>query len=782
MRNVLAALVAVAAVGAVVWFGWTSLSVRTAPREVGPGAPDVLAAFVDAFNAGDDQAMTDLVHPDDRVGLDGLLNATATMRTELDLAGVALILREVDEGESRATASTTVSVTLADLPGPTDTPGDAPATEDGTAAPTDPSPTATAAPSAAPSTTEATRDPTPGAGRDVGSLAWTASIEAIRRRSGWFVQVDRASLHPQLTGTTTFVRREVDTPRASILAADGTPLTVHGDLETLGIEPGQVRDEAVLRERWAEVLPQSVALLDEVLARDDLVPTWFYPVVSLPSADVDAAWSRLRTLPSVIRTTADDPGATATTTTAQHVLGSVGAPGEGALAEELGVAPDAVVGLNGLERVFEDRLVGSETVQVVLETAEGVLVEELGEAQVDPSSPVTTSLDTRIQAAVEAALQGVENQVAVVAVRTDGGIAASASRPLAGYNRAWEGTYPPGDMFMPITAATLVRSGRDLDTPVECPAEASRSGAVATSPRPLSGDVRLRQALAAGCDTSLAILGADLAPESLVDMAAEFGWDEAPTLPLAAATPTFPTPGDTAETVRAAIGQARVETTPLHLATVGAELLSGDRLTPWLVGDDAVDPRRIPIDTSGLVDVARAAAVDGSGATISTRDVGIIVGTAPVTGADTVHSWALMLVDDVGIAVLVEDSGGDLDLVRRIGRRVEAELAARGPAATPNPQPGTTEPTPQPGTTEPSPQPGTTESTPQPGATDSSTAPTEPTPSTTDPPTPTTPVPTPTAVEAPTAAGPRGAPVVGDRIANGRRPTPTSSSPDRGSP
>lgn len=762
MRNVIAALVAVAAVGAVVWFGWTSLSVRTAPREVGPGAPDVLAAFVDAFNTGDDQAMTDLVHPDDRVGLDGLLDATATMRTELDLADVALILREVDEGESRATASTTVSVTLADLPGPTGTPGDAPATEDGTAAPTDPSPTATGAPSAA--ATEATPDPTPDAGRDVGSLAWTASIEAIRRRSGWFVQVDRASLHPQLTGTTSFVRREVDTPRASILAADGTPLTVHGDLETLGIEPGQVRDEAVLRERWAEVLPQSVDLLDEVLAGDDLVPTWFYPVVSLPSAEVEAAWSRLRTLPGVIRTTADDPGATATTTTAQHVLGSVGAPGEGALAEELGVAPDAVVGLNGLERVFEDRLVGSDTVQVVLETAEGVAVEELGEAQVDPSSPVTTSLDTRIQAAVEAALQGVEDQVAVVAVRTDGGIAASASRPLAGYNRAWEGTYPPGDMFMPITAATLVRSGRDLDTPVECPAEASRSGAVATSPRPLSGDVRLRQALAAGCDTSLAILGADLAPESLVDMAAEFGWEEAPTLPLAAATPTFPTPGDTAETVRAAIGQARVETTPLHLATVGAELLSGDRLTAWLVGDDAVDPRRIPIDTSGLVDVARAAAVDGSGATISTRDVGIIVGTAPVTGADTVHSWALMLVDDVGIAVLVEDSGGDLDLVRRIGRRVEAELAARGPAATPTPQPGTTEPTPQP------------------GATDSSTAPTEPTPSTTDRSTPTTPVLTPTAAEAPTAAGPRGAPVVGDRIPAGRRPTPTSSSPDRASP
>ncbi len=728
MRNVIAALVAVAAVGVVVWFGWSSLSARTTTQEAGPGAPDVLAAFVDAFNAGDNQAMTDLVHPDDRVGLDGLLDATTTMRAELDLTDVELILREVDEGEARATASTTVSVTLGNLPGPT-------ATEDGGSTPT--------------------ADATAGRGEDVGSLAWTASLRAIERRSGWFVQADRSSLHPNLTGTTAFVRREVDTPRASILAADGTPVTVHGDLETLGIEPGQVRNEAVLRERWAEVLPQSVDLLDEALSRDDLVPTWFYPVVSLPSAEVEAAWSRLRTLPSVIRTAADDPGATATTTTAQHVLGSVGAPGEGALAEELGVAPDAVVGLSGLERVFEDRLVGSETVRVALETAEGVLVEELGEAQVDPSSPVTTSLDAEVQAAVEASLQGIEDPVAVVAVRTDGGIAATASRPLAGYNRAWEGKYPPGDMFMPVTAATLVRSGRNLDTPTECPGEASRSGAVARSPRPLAGTVPLREALAAGCDTSLAILGADLAPDALVDMAGEFGWETAPMLPLAAATPTFPTPGDIAETVRAAIGQARVETTPLHLATVGAELLSGNRLTPWLVGDDAVDPQRIPIDTSGLVDVTRAAAVDGSGATISTRDVGIIVGTAPVTGADTVHSWALMLVDDIGIAVLVEDTGGDLDLVRRIGRRVESELAARGPAATP--------PTPEPSATDATPA-----TTPTPGATDG------PSPSSTSSPA------TPTAN--PTAAGAPAADDAAVRIPADAGSRPTSPHPSRASP
>lgn len=658
MRNVIAALVAVAAVGAVVWFGWTELAARTAPEEVGPSPDQVMTDFVAAFNAGDVEGMSELVHPDDQVGLDGLVDATEAMRTDLDLAAVQLSLGEVDPEGERATAATTLAVTLANLPG---------ADDDG------------------------------GETGDEGTIGWLASLSAIQRRSGWFVRPDRSALHPSLTGDTRFRRREVDTPRASILSVDGTPLTVHGDLETLGIAPGQIRDTTVLRERWAEVLPQSLPQLQDVLERDDLEPDWFYPVVSMPTAEVEAAWSRLRTLPGVIRRAADEVGGVAPTA-ASHLLGAVGRAGPD-LAVELDVDPDDNVGLNGLERAFEDQLVGSDTVEVVLETAEGTVVEVLGEAQVDPSRPVSTSLDAEVQSAVEAALLNIDDLVGVVAVRGDGGIAASASRPLNGYNRAWEGRYPPGDLFYPVSAAALVRSGTDLATPVACPREVVVAGAMARAERTVVGEVDFGEALAAGCDTSLALLAEDLDPAELVDLAGIYGWGEEPDLPVAAATSSFPPPVDTTETVRAALGQARVEASPLQMASMAAATLSGSRVAPWLVVDTAGEPRRIPVDTAGLVDVARAGAVDGTGATVSNRDIGVVVGTAPVTGADTVHSWAMMLVDDLGIVVLVEDSGGDLELVRRIARRIEGELVGRGGTATPS---ESTSATPTPAPTDPS--------------------------------------------------------------------------------
>lgn len=192
MRNVIAALVAVAAVAGVVWFGWMELAARTAPEEAGPSADQVLADFVTAYNAGDAEAMTALVHPDDRVGLDGLMDADQAMRSDLDLAAVQLSLGEVSIDDERATATTTLAVTLADLPG-------AEESEDGGAET-----------------------------GDEGTIGWLASLDAIERRSGWFVQPDRSALHPSLTGNTGFRRRQVETPRASILAVDGTPLTLHG--------------------------------------------------------------------------------------------------------------------------------------------------------------------------------------------------------------------------------------------------------------------------------------------------------------------------------------------------------------------------------------------------------------------------------------------------------------------------------------------------------------------------------------------------------------------------
>ena len=51
-------------------------------------------------------------------------------------------------------------------------------------------------------------------------------------------------------------------------------------------------------------------------------------------------------------------------------------------------------------------------------------------------------------------------------------------------------------------------------------------------------------------------------------------------------------------------------------------------------------------------------------------------GTAPVTGASTVHAWAVGVLDDLAFAVVTEDNGGSTELAVQVAERFLREVAA----------------------------------------------------------------------------------------------------------
>ncbi len=306
---------------------------------------------------------------------------------------------------------------------------------------------------------------------------------------------------------------------------------------------------------------------------------------------------------------------------------------------------------------------------------------ELATAQEDPSGPVATTLDQAVQEAVENALSGVSDEAALVVVdAADGAIRASASRPTGGYNRAWEGNYPPGDAFLPVTAEALLAGDVILRDPAFCPEREAVVGAAFDAPNPLQ-DTTVVEALAAGCDPTVAELASDLEPDDLVAAAERFGFGVEYELPLPSATAEIPTPVDTTELVRAAAGQARVLASPLHMATVVAAAAEGTWYAPYLLRDDEADGRdSSELSATALEDLQqlleRGATETGSAAGFAGLGAGGFVGTAPVTGAETEHAWAVGVVDGLGFAVLVEDTDGDTTLVRRIAEQFLRELAA----------------------------------------------------------------------------------------------------------
>lgn len=518
---------------------------------------------------------------------------------------------------------------------------------------------------------------------DLGEVSWETEVEATRRRGEWGIDATTSLLHPDLRPGYQVVVERTDTRRASITDREGEPLTAHGDVHSIGVVPGQVVDEERLLSTWESVLPGSLEDLQDLLDRDDLQPSWYYPLVTVSEERHDAVFTRLRAIPGVIsrdaqaETPTDDDFAT-------HVLGRVGQPTAEQM-EELGVPADAVVGLRGLERVLEDQLVGSEEVRVLITQPDGDEIAELATVQDDPSGPVTTTLDRTVQEAVENALTGIESPSAVVVVDTaTSAIRATASRPLSGYNRAFEAAYPPGDAFLPVPAEALLAGDTSLDEDVACPQEDVVVGAALTAPTAL-GETTLGRALAAGCDTTLGAVATRLAPADLVAAGERFGFGTEFDLPLETRVSQLPEPVDETELVRAAVGRARVLASPLHVATIVGAAADGTWHAPFLLADqdpgDATD-----LSAAATEDLRRllelGAQESGSGAPFGPLDAQGFVGTAPVTGRDAEHAWAVGTVPgpdgDLAFAVVVEDTGGDPEPARRRAEAFLRELEALG--------------------------------------------------------------------------------------------------------
>jgi cell division protein FtsI/penicillin-binding protein 2 len=506
-------------------------------------------------------------------------------------------------------------------------------------------------------------------------IRWEVELRLLRRQGTWAVDWTLSSLHPELRPTWRFGRESEELDRAPILAADGTPLAGSGVLVTFGFEPSAVDDPDAVVAAFAEAIPGSEGRAERELARNDLVDGWFYPIATVSQSRAQDAAPILREASGILRQESD--GRTRYEDDfARHIVGVV-AEATAEQLEELGPPYEVgdEVGQFGLERRFERELVSGSIVRVGLRDGEdGPLRVVFAEQQAGGSRPVQTTIDLEVQTAVENALIAVGGSAAVVVVDgRDGAIVGSASRPLTGFNRAFEGRYPPGSTFKVVTADALLAAGASPDDPVACPAETTVGGLRVPNAGGMAlGDTTLEGAFAASCNTTFALLAATAGTEALEAAASRFGFGVEPSLPLPAFGGSFPTPGDTAEVAAAAFGQARVEVSPLHLASVAAATTTGVWREPFLlVGDGPGETRQLGTGTrEPLQRMLRAVVTDGTGeeAEVAGAEVRGKTGTAQATdGAE--HAWFIGTYGPYGFAILVEDGGA--------GSRVAAPIAGR---------------------------------------------------------------------------------------------------------
>ncbi|MEX1177016.1 MAG: NTF2-like N-terminal transpeptidase domain-containing protein [Nitriliruptor sp.] len=619
MRQALAGLAALLVVAAAVFIAVRALDTpRPDAASEAVGAESTIDEYLDAWSAGDHEAMVTLV----RGAPEGFVAAHDHLREGLDLRSLTAEATEVVEDvDGRAAATVAVS---AEVP-------------------------------------------------VVGAIEWEVELQLLRERGAWGVAWEPSMLHPAWRPGLRFVTSTTEEARAPILAADGTPLAGPGERVTFGVEPGAVDDVDEVVAAYEAAIPGSGASAARVLGRSGLVDGWFYPVTSLSAEAAREAARDLIGIAGILRRNEDGARSLLADDFAVHVVGRTGEATAEDL-ERLGepYEPGDVVGRTGLERALEPRLADTAIVRVELRDGEtGPVRETLATASAeggDAVGPLRTTLDVTVQRAIENSLVGRDTPAAMVVVAVaDGAIRGSASRPIDGFNRAFEGRYPPGTALGAVPLDALASSDDGAAAEVDCPQEVIAAGRRVVNPSGVELDrLALTEAIAGGCATSLATVGADLDAAALVASARRFGADQELDLPLPATGLSFPEPVDAGAAAVAAAGQGLVEVSPLHLATVAAAASTGEWFPPYLLEDAA-----------GQATTLAPGALDATRRLLSGRELaeGLTGYEAAADGLEgAVHAWFLGVVDELAVVVLIED--GEDESAGALAERFARELRA----------------------------------------------------------------------------------------------------------
>jgi cell division protein FtsI/penicillin-binding protein 2 len=189
------------------------------------------------------------------------------------------------------------------------------------------------------------------------------------------------------------------------------------------------------------------------------------------------------------------------------------------------------------------------------------------------------------------------------------------------------------------------------------------------------GSIAFSEAFAQSCNTAFVQLAARLSDADLSEAAEKFGFGAAYELPLPVAGGRFPDPRDNAERAAQAIGQGRVEVSPLHLATVAAAVASGSWQPPRLLAGQKRDRgRRLGADSvRTLRRLMRLVVAAGTGraAAVAGQEVSGKTGTAEfgTQRPPRTHAWFAGFRGRLAFAVFVEGGGA--------GGEAAAPLVAR---------------------------------------------------------------------------------------------------------
>ncbi|GAA3759665.1 cell division protein FtsI/penicillin-binding protein 2 [Spinactinospora alkalitolerans] len=552
----------------------------------------------------------------------------------------------------------------------------------------------------------------------IGDPVWNydGSMPLTRTGGGWTISWSPSVIHPEL-GEGERLAVTYDVPdRGQIYDREEEPLVGETEVVAFGVRPADMADMEDGVGRLAELLDEDPApLLNRVRSAP---PEAFQPLVLMREKDVASALlDDAEAVPGVEAEQIEMP---LSPKSASAVIGEVAGTVEHKVSSRVSGPYQAgdTVGLGGLQSVYQQRLAGTATTEIVTLGEGGERTDILYQWPGAESGSLTTTLDGTVQEAAEGALSLVPENAHLVALDArNGEILASASRPGSVDNDgAFTKEYLPGEAFTIVSTAALLESGAaGPDRSVPCEAEQTVGDRTFTTINGtgLWGRPDLATDFAHTCTTAFASLADSVDPDALAATAADFGIGSEWRLPVPAYSGEFTVPGGTTETAAAMVGAGQVRVSPLTMALAAGAVADGSWHAPRLVTDDGggrqeeQQERRLnPEAIEPLREMMRSTVVEGSAsaANVGTVPVHGQTGVAEqrIDGEDTAVQWFVGYQGHIAFAVAVETDPSHtyrysigaaadflqrlpFDYVQRIGAETGDEQADVGgvPATTP---------------------------------------------------------------------------------------------------
>jgi len=365
-----------------------------------------------------------------------------------------------------------------------------------------------------------------------------------------------------------------------------------------------------------------------------------------------------------------------------HASGYVGEVSEQQVENSNGrLRPGDIVGKTGLEKQYNDTLMGVDGMRRAIVNSVGREVGRLTETEAIPGKPVQLTIDYDLQAAAEQALQGRKGSIVVLNPR-NGEVLAMASRPAPDpnefavriqrdqwqrlnddpdvplLNRSIQAQLAPGSVFKIIMATAMLESKAVPESmTVFCPGYAEfygRQFKCWVFGKTTHGLVDFHKAIVQSCDIFFYNLGKRLGIDRISYYASHLGLGKRTGIDLPAeenglvpseewVNRVYHRKWYPGETISVAVGQGAVTATPLQLARmIGGVAMGGIFKRPHLLKDAKnVGEERFAIseDTTEKVTQGMWGVVNEGGTASSAKLPGIEMsgksGSAQVIGYDT---------------------------------------------------------------------------------------------------------------------------------------------------